>query len=80
MEKTKAEDLKAQQAAASLPSPDTVEEIERWLAGIRARITAAQLMQQPPTPALKCPRCGQAIQHGVQVEQEEPKSAGPGVH
>jgi hypothetical protein len=47
VEKDRAEQEKVKQAAASLPSPDTIEEIERWLAGLRARVEAAQAMQQP---------------------------------
>jgi len=51
-----------------------VDEIEWWLADVRARMLAAQAM------ALKCPSCGQALPHGVQVEDEKPKLDGPGLH
>ncbi len=73
IEKAKAEELKAQQAVAALPSAQVREEIHRELNALRDRINAAEAM------APKCPRCGQALPHGVQVE-EEPKPAGPGVH
>ena len=74
IEKAKGEELKAQQATEALPSAQVREELERKLDELAERIRQAE------AAAPKCPRCGQAIQHGVQVEQEEPKSAGPGVH
>ncbi len=74
-EKTKAEELKAQQATATLQDEQAVrEEFDRWLDALRERMLAAQ------AAAPKCPRCGQALPYGVHVEEEEPKPAGPGVH
>jgi len=74
IEKAKAEERKAQQATEALPSAQVREELERKLDELAERIRKAE------AAAPKCPRCGQALPHGVQVEKEEPKPDGPGVH
>ncbi len=74
-EKAKGQELKAQQATATaLPPAAEREELDRWLDDL------AERMRQAEAAAPKCPRCGQALPHGVQVEEEEPKPDGPGVH
>ena len=74
IEKAKGEELKAQQATATALPPAAVrEELDRWLDDL------AERMRQAEAAAPKCPRCGQALPHGVQIEGEEPKPAGPGV-
>jgi hypothetical protein len=75
IEKAKGEELKAQQATANaLPPAAVQEELDRWLDNL------AERMRQAEAAAPKCPRCGQALPHGVQVEEEDPKPNGPGVH
>ena len=74
IEKAKAEELKAQQATEALPSAQVREELERKLDELAERIRQAE------AAAPKCPRCGQALPHGMQVEEEEPKPDGSGVH
>ncbi len=74
IEKAKAEGLKTQQAVAALPPQAVREELNRKLDALAERLRQAQ------AAAPKCLRCGQALSHGVQVEGEEPKPAGPGGH
>ena len=67
--------LKAEQDAAMAWSSDAVrQEIEHWLDAVRERLTAAEAAMP------KCPRCGQALPHGVQIDEEDPKPAGSGEH
>ncbi len=75
IEKAKAEEIKAQQATAALQDEQALEaEFNQHLDRLAERLRQAQ------AAAPKCPRCGQALPHGVQVEEEEPKLDGPGVH
>jgi DNA repair exonuclease SbcCD ATPase subunit len=75
IEESKTEELKAQQATEALQDERAMEdEFNRKLDEL------AERMRQAEAAAPKCPRCGQALPHGVQVEEEEPKPAGPGVH
>jgi phage FluMu protein Com len=60
-------------ATEALPSAQVREELERKLNELAERIRQAE------AAAPKCPRCGQALPHGMQVEEEEPKPDGPGV-
>jgi hypothetical protein len=73
IEKAKGEELKAEQATASLHDERALEdEFNQHLDRLEERMRQAQ--------AAKCPRCGQALRYGAQVEEEEPKPDDPGVH
>ncbi len=68
IEKAKAEEIKAQQATSALQDERALEaEFNQHLDRLAERLRQAQ------AAAPKCPRCGQALPYGVQVEEEEPK-------
>jgi hypothetical protein len=78
IEMAKAEELKAQQATAALQNERALED------GFNCKLDELrEKMEQAQAAAPKCPRCGRALPHGVQVRVKWqlvkiPSRSGPG--